>query len=89
MTDQPSNMNPVDIRLEILVGHIADQLPILDEIEALRLQSNASVTTRGKLDPLVELTGSIRETLEHIREKAAAMRKALEAEPASTDVNSD
>ena len=47
------------------------------------------VTTRGKLDPLVELTGSIRETLEHIREKAAAIRKALEAKPASTDGNSD
>jgi hypothetical protein len=49
---------PVDIRLEMLVGHLADQLPTVHEIEVLRLQANASVATRGKLDLLIELTGS-------------------------------
>jgi hypothetical protein len=37
------------------------------------------VTTRGKLDLLIELTGEIRETLAYVREEAAAIRKAVEA----------
>jgi hypothetical protein len=83
MNDQPNSMSrfPVDIRLEMLVGHLADQLPTVAKIEALRLQANASVTTRGKLDLLIQMTGSIRETLGYVREEAAAIRKAVEATP--------
>jgi hypothetical protein len=70
---QPNCMGrfPADIRLEMLVGHLADQLPTVVEIKALRMQANASVTTRGKLEHLIELTGSIWETLRYVREEAA------------------
>ncbi len=86
MDDQPNSMTrfPIDIRLEMLVGHLADQLPTVDEIKTLRLQSNASVTTRSRLDYLIELTGALWKTLEAVREEAAAIRKAAAIDTTTT-----
>lgn len=62
-------------RLEMLIGHLSDVLhPATELVKTLRLQSNASVTTRGKLDHLIDLTGSIWETLGQCRDEARAMR---------------
>jgi hypothetical protein len=48
---------PQEARLEMLIGHFADALgPIRETAKAFRLQSNASVTTRHRLEHLIDLT---------------------------------
>jgi hypothetical protein len=67
---------PADVRLELLVGHLSDLLsPARELTGALRLKANASVTTRGQLDHLIGLSGSIWERLGAIREEIAGMAR--------------
>ncbi len=62
-------------RLEMLMGHLMDQLmPARELVAALRLQSNAAATTRGKLEHLIDLTGSLWEVLTQIRDEAQSMK---------------
>jgi hypothetical protein len=53
---QPARL-PQEVRLEMLIGHFADALgPVQEAARAIRLQSNASATTRSRLEHLIELT---------------------------------
>jgi hypothetical protein len=71
-----------EIRLEMLVGYLADQMhPIRELVDALRLQSNASHTTRSKLEHLLQLAGSMWERLGDIREEARLIRAEIKGEP--------
>ena len=75
----PKSMShlPADVRLELLVGHLSDLLGPAHEIAgALRLQANASVTTRAQLDHLLGLSGSIWERLGAIREEIEGLWRA-------------
>jgi hypothetical protein len=46
---------PQEVRLEMLIGHLADTLAFTKKtLEAIRLQANASVTTRSKLEHLID-----------------------------------
>ena len=45
--------------------------PARELISTLRLQSNASVTTRSKLEFLIELTGGVWQELRSVREQVA------------------
>jgi hypothetical protein len=66
------------MRREMMLGHLFDVLmPARELVDALRLQSNASVTTRSKLEHLGELAGSIWEHLGIIREEARHIRQLL------------
>jgi hypothetical protein len=59
---------PQEVRLEMLIGHLADALgPIREAAEAIRLQSNASVTTRRRLEHLIDLTNHAWSMLNDIR----------------------
>ena len=58
------------------VGQLSDLLsPTRELVGALRLQANASATTRSKLDHLLEMNGSIWERLGAIREEIAGIRE--------------
>lgn len=73
----PSNLTLVEreTRLELLIGHLSDLLaPSRDLVEALQLRSNASALSRGHLDHLVELAGSIWMRLGEIRDEAKSLR---------------
>lgn len=62
---------PAEARCELLVGLLSDQLyPARELIDALRLQSNASVTTRGNLLVDVGVT---------TRHNKVAMQRSLHA----------
>jgi hypothetical protein len=68
-----------DVRAEMLVGHLADMLsPVRALAGAIRLQSNASVVTRGKLEHLLDLTGAVWEELGRIREEVQGLRKDMQ-----------
>jgi hypothetical protein len=63
------------IRLELLVRQLSDLIsPVRELVSALRLQSNASATTRGELDHLVEIAGIIWEQLRRISSEIAELR---------------
>jgi hypothetical protein len=65
------------IRLELLIGHLSDLLsPARELVSGLRLQSNASVTTRAKLDGLTDLVGSVWDMLQAIKKEADALARA-------------
>jgi hypothetical protein len=69
------------IRLELLIGHLSDILsPASELVSGLRLQSNASVTTRGKLDGLTDLVGSVWNMLQAIKEELVEARAEGEGE---------
>ncbi len=72
-------MSEQDARLELLVGHLSDQLqPVRELVAALRLQANASVTTRSKLESLYSMTGLLWGELCKIREEIDALRQRTE-----------
>jgi hypothetical protein len=59
---------PQEARLEMLIGHLADALgPIRKTAEAFRLQSNASVVTRRRLEHLIDVTNHAWSILNDIR----------------------
>jgi hypothetical protein len=67
-----------DIRMEMLVGHLSDMLrPTRELAKAFCLQSNASVTTRGKLEHLIDLSGALWEELGRIREEVELIHRQL------------
>jgi hypothetical protein len=75
-----------DIRLEMLLGYLADQLAYIGPlVEALRLQSNASVTTRGKLQHLIDMIGSIWETHNRIRDDVADILAIVRVEDGESE----
>ena len=81
-TDNPPSHShlPADIRLEMLVGHLADQLtPARGLVTTLRLRSKSTMT-RGDLQHLIDMTGSLWMTLNRIKEEATAIRAAVEAD---------
>ena len=64
-----------EVRLELLIGHLADLLtPSRELVNELQLRSNASHVTRGELAFLRQLTGSLWERLGAIREEASQLR---------------
>jgi hypothetical protein len=70
MTDEQEIM----VRLEMLIGHLSDQLAPADALmKGLRLQSNASTTTRGKLDLLFAYVGDLHAQLRIIAGEAKAI----------------
>jgi hypothetical protein len=72
-------------RLEMLIGHLSDMLsPAKALVRELRLQSNASVTTRGKLDHLNDLVGSLWEHFQTIEQEVKTI-KALGEDAAPYD----
>ncbi len=63
------------VRLELLVGHLADLLtPALELILQLRLLTNAGHTTRSELALLNEFTGDIWTRLGIIRDEIEALK---------------
>jgi hypothetical protein len=64
-------------RLELLSGHLYDQLaPTRELVASLRLQANASVTTRSKLDSLYSMSGLLWEEMGRIREEIETIRNS-------------
>ena len=54
--------------------------PANELVRTLRLQSNTSVTTRAKLDHLLEVTGSIWDMLMQIREDVRGLGKVADSD---------
>jgi hypothetical protein len=70
---------PQPVRLELLIGHLADALaPARTLIKALRLQANASVTTRTQLEALLDQAGALYQVLRDIR---AAFKQLNDDDP--------
>jgi hypothetical protein len=63
------------VRLELLIGHLADQLaPARELVDTLRLRSNASTITSGHLDHLCWAAGALCDRLGAIREEVGQLR---------------
>jgi hypothetical protein len=62
---------PAEVRLELLVGDLAEMLaPVREMVAAIRLLANASVTTRSKLELLLDLTDTVWRTFHRIQQDA-------------------
>jgi len=60
----------------MLISHFADALgQVKDCAKAFRLQSNASVTTRAKLDTLIDLSSAMYSELRAIRAHVDLIKK--------------
>jgi hypothetical protein len=78
---------PPEVQVVVLIGHVADMLPDADKLrDAFRLQSNASVTTRGKLDYVLQLQGALLERLDRILEETQALRDLMEKRAAMDEL---
>jgi hypothetical protein len=78
--DAPVGDSSLDkvVRLELLVGHLADLLtPARELISQLRLRSNASHARRSKLAHLGELVGDLWERLGLIAEEIKDLKEPL------------
>jgi hypothetical protein len=75
---------PREMRLEMLIGHLADQLPKVSELKIV-LRSNASAATRNDLANIHDVLGSLWSRIGAIREEAAAIRAAYDAEVKGLD----
>jgi hypothetical protein len=72
MTD--SDFDERQARLELLVGQLSDILSSAkDLVGVLRLQANASTTTRGKLETLNGLAGLVWEMLGRVEQEVKAI----------------
>ena len=75
MDGRPST-SEATVRLELLIGHLSDQLaPARKLVDELKLRANASHTTRLQLEHLSDIAGSIWEHLSAIREEAIQLRQ--------------
>jgi hypothetical protein len=66
----------------MLIGYLADQLPKAADLKIV-LRSNASVATKSRLGMIHDVLGDLWERVGPIREEAAAIRAAYEAEVAT------
>jgi hypothetical protein len=66
-----------EMRLELLVGHMADAYAQMRPLAELRLRANASAESRRTLDYLVQLDGAIWQLLGKLLDEVQGLRSEV------------